>query len=426
VVNLKEKTEYKKGYKKTKLGWIPEEWEVVKLGDCAYKIGSGITPKGGRSTYKQKGVPFIRSQNVLYGTLSLNDVAFIDEKQHKSMSNSVAKPNDILINITGASIGRACILPLNIIEANVNQHVCIIRIGSALKPSFLLNFLLSSKGQDQIDKFQAGGNREGLNFEQLRSFYIPIAPLSEQQKIAEALATWDEGVEALEKLIDKKQILKKALTQKLLTGKLRCKHYRDSNWKHKHFNQIFERITRKNTENNKNILTISAQKGLVSQEEFYNKRIASVDTSKYMLLENGEFAYNKSYSKGYPMGAIKRLDFYKKGVVSSLYLCFKLNNQNCCSDFFAHYFEAGLLNNEIQMIAQEGARNHGLLNITPDDFFNTLLFIPILKEEQQKIAAILNSCDEEIKLLNYKLGKLKEQKKGLMQKLLTGQIRVKI
>lgn len=211
----------------------------------------------------------------------------------------------------------------------------------------------------------------------------------------------------------------------LLIGKIRLSQF-SSKLTHSKFNSIFERITRKNEELNGNILTISAQNGLISQKDFYNKRIASVDTSKYILLKNGEFAYNKSYSNGYPLGAIKRLDLYEKGVVSSLYICFKLNNSDNCLDFWKYYFEAGMLNREIKMIAQEGARNHGLLNMATEDFFNMLLFYPKDSKEQRKIADILNKSEKEIQILNSKLEKLKEQKKGLMQKLLTGQIRVKI
>ena len=196
-------------------------------------------------------------------------------------------------------------------------------------------------------------------------------------------------------------------------------------WAHSKLNKIFERLTRKNEKQNINILTISAQNGLISQEDYYYKRIASVDTSKYILLKRGEFAYNKSYSKGYPFGAIKRLDLYEEGVVSSLYICFKSKTSDICSDFWKYYFEAGLLDREIKMIAQEGARNHGLLNILAEDFFNILLYYPENIEEQQKIAEILNNSEKEIELLNSKLEKLKNQKKGLMQKLLTGQIRVK-
>ena len=122
---------------------------------------------------------------------------------------------------------------------------------------------------------------------------------------------------------------------------------------------MFSRLSRKNKENNDNVLTISAQYGLISQRVFFNKDIASEDKSNYFLLHNGEFAYNKSYSNGYPFGALKRLDMYDKGIVSPLYICFSANENNECPDFYVHYFEAGMMNREIQAFAQEGAKIMG-------------------------------------------------------------------
>lgn len=168
-------------------------------------------------------------------------------------------------------------------------------------------------------------------------------------------------------------------------------------WHEVRFHDMFSRLMRKNKEGNTNVLTISAQYGLINQEEFFNKTVASDDKSNYFLLEKGEFAYNKSYSSGYPFGALKRLDLYEKGVVSPLYICFSANAANECPDFYVHYFEAGLMNKEIQAFAQEGARNHGLLNIAVDDFFNSNLLYPP-KREQEKIAEILAAQDRVIEL----------------------------
>ena len=178
----------------------------------------------------------------------------------------------------------------------------------------------------------------------------------------------------------------------------------------------FDRLTRKNSENNTNVMTISAQYGLINQEEFFKKEIASEDKSNYYLLHNGEFAYNKSYSSGYPFGAIKRLSLYDKGIVSPLYICFSANNHNACPEFYQHYFEGGKLNSEIQAIAQEGARNHGLLNISVEDFFYTKIIVPPL-EEQKKIADILSAQDRIIELCERKTEELKRTKKYYLQKM---------
>ena len=193
-------------------------------------------------------------------------------------------------------------------------------------------------------------------------------------------------------------------------------------WGEERLKHYFRRLTRKNSENNQNVLTISAQHGLISQEEFFNKSVASDDKSNYFLLERGDFAYNKSYSNGYPYGAIKRLEFYKKGIVSPLYICLESLQENT-SNYFVQYFEAGLLNREIHVIAQEGARNHGLLNIAVEDFFNARIVVPKISE-QQKIAEILTAQDRVIELKEKLLAEKQKQKKYLMQQLLTGKKRL--
>ena len=184
-------------------------------------------------------------------------------------------------------------------------------------------------------------------------------------------------------------------------------------WGEVRFHDMFSRVVRKNKEGNTNVLTISAQYGLINQNDFFNKTVASDDKSNYYLMKKGEFAYNKSYSNGYPFGALKRLDFYDKGIVSPLYICFAANENNKCPDFYVHYFEAGLMNGEIQAFAQEGARNHGLLNISVDDFFNSNLLNPPLSE-QKKIAEILATQDRVIELKEKLIAEKQSQKKYLM------------
>lgn len=208
-------------FKDSPLGKIPESWEVVKLGELSEKVGSGITPKGGHEAYVERGVVFIRSQNVLRGKLDLSDVVFISEDQHIKMSNSWLRPNDVLLNITGASIGRSCIVPDDMSKGNVNQHVCIIRPNEKIIASYLSQLLNSKYGIDQIDKFQAGGNREGLNYQQIRSFVIPLPPKNEQLKIAGIVGTIDKKLESLELKRNYFNEFKKGLMQQLLTGKLR-------------------------------------------------------------------------------------------------------------------------------------------------------------------------------------------------------------
>ena len=177
-----------------------------------------------------------------------------------------------------------------------------------------------------------------------------------------------------------------------------------------------ERVMRKNKNNKSKLpLTISAQYGLVDQITFFNKVIASTDMSNYYLLKKGEFAYNKSYSSDYPWGAIKRLDNYERGALSSLYICFAPQD-NVVSDFILQYFESPKWHKGVSEIAVEGARNHGLLNVSVQDFFHTYHYVPKDKKEQIKIAKLLMLLDERIATQSKIIDKLQSLIKGINQR----------
>ena len=168
-----------------------EDWEQRKLGDITTKIGSGKTPKGGAAAYKDDGIALIRSQNVNGDRVDLSDVVFIDEQTDEDMKNSRVLKGDVLLNITGASIGRSAVFTREL-RANVNQHVCIIRTkGSDASPEFIQLNIISSNGQNQIDSFQAGGGREGLNFHQIGKMEFLYPGIEEQQKIGQYFANLD-------------------------------------------------------------------------------------------------------------------------------------------------------------------------------------------------------------------------------------------
>ncbi len=192
-------------------------WQASDLGSKSGKVGSGITPKGGERAYKKTGRPFVRSQNVGWGRLLLDDVAFIDDETHSTFSSTELIAQDVLLNITGASIGRSALADKRVVGGNVNQHVCIIRaIEELLDPVFLNQFLISQLGQTQIDSFQAGGNRQGLNFAQIRSLEIPLPPnISEQNKIATFLSSIDDLISAQSSRINTLQQHKNGLMQGL-------------------------------------------------------------------------------------------------------------------------------------------------------------------------------------------------------------------
>ncbi|MFC2994286.1 restriction endonuclease subunit S [Acinetobacter sichuanensis] len=190
------------------------EWEETTLGSFSSKIGSGSTPRGGAEAYTDKGIIFIRSQNVNNDQLLLNDIAFIPEQTHKKMAGSKVIANDILLNITGASIGRSCVVPSTFSEGNVNQHVCIIRTPKD-NPRFVQSFLASKAGQDLIESHQTGSGREGLNFQSIRSFSLMKPCLKEQTKIANFLSSIDQKIEVVAQQIEQAKQWKKGLLQQM-------------------------------------------------------------------------------------------------------------------------------------------------------------------------------------------------------------------
>lgn len=192
------------------------EWERHSLGTMTTKIGSGVTPTGGDKNYLKEGIPFVRSQNIGWGNLLLTDLAFISNEIHKKLLSTELSYNDVLLNITGASIGRCATVEKSIVGGNVNQHVCIIRTkANKLNSIFLMQYIISAQGQKQVDSFQAGGNRQGLNFAQVSSFIIPVPTLPEQQKIADCLSSLDERIAAQEAKIAALREHKKGLMQRL-------------------------------------------------------------------------------------------------------------------------------------------------------------------------------------------------------------------
>ena len=188
----------------------------------------------------------------------------------------------------------------------------------------------------------------------------------------------------------------------------------DEPWRVERLSDFADRVTRKNSKNETDLpLTISSKDGLVDQVSYFNKTVASKDMSGYYLLKNGEFAYNKSYSVGYDFGSIKRLDRYPMGALSTLYICFALKKHD--SDFIKAYFDSLKWYREIYMISAEGARNHGLLNVPTDEFFDTKHYLPENTEEQRKIADFLITLERRIEAQQSLVDNLKKYKRGVIQ-----------
>ena len=408
------------GYKVSEVGVIPDEWGVKTLGAKTTKIGSGITPTGGEKVYKSEGRPFLRSQNVGWGNLILEDIAFIDDKIHNTFKATEIEKNDVFLNITGASIGRSTIADERVESGNVNQHVCIIRtIKDELNPKFLNYFLLSKKGQKQIDSFQAGGNRQGLNFGQIKSFQIPLPPLPEQQAIASALSDVDALIAALEQLITKKRNIKQGAMQQLLTGEKRLPGFGGA-WEVKRLGDFASL-------NRVNIIPAS-----VPDQLFVHFSLPAFDAGKIPVVElGGAIGSNKFrvvqeailVSKlnpriprvwaptKIPTEAIASTEFLvltPKEVVSRQYLFVVCSSPSFCV--------------QMELAATGTTGSHQ--RISPTEALNINVSLPVEVEEQQAIAQILSDMDTEIEALKQKRDKYKAIKQGMMQELLTGKTRL--
>jgi len=203
---------------------LPETWIWTTIGKLETFIGSGITPRGGKKVYLNEGIPFIRSQNVHPDGIHLENIAYITPEMHAQMKRTQVRPNDVLLNITGASIGRSTYIPEGFGEANVNQHVCIIRTGWWIVPAYLSHFLNSTYGQNQILATESGVTREGLNYTQVRNLWVPLAPVAEQKrvvaKIEEAFSSVRQIEDEVKKARDRAERMDQAILAKAFRGEL--------------------------------------------------------------------------------------------------------------------------------------------------------------------------------------------------------------
>lgn len=410
--------EVPEGYVKKRKVVIPQQWGLPQIKDIA-SISSGSTPNRNNSEYWNGNIAWVTTGELSSGHVN-HTSELITVKAVKETKMRIYPQGTLLMAMYGQGKTRGTVAILEI-DAAVNQACAAITVKDG--ESKFLFYQLKNSYQD-IRKLSNTGNQENLNADIIKTYQVPWAPDEEQERISTILTTQDRVIELKEKRLAEKQRQKKYLVQQLLTGKKRLPRF-SGEWKANRLRNITARHTKRNTIGNTNVLTISAQYGLINQAEFFNKAVASDDKSNYFLLEKGDLAYNKSYSNGYPFGAIKRLTRYEVGIVSPLYICFRIKEGSVSGEYLEQYFEAGLMNHEIQAFAQEGARNHGLLNIAVDDFFNLKILLPS-PEEQAAIAEVLSTADREIELLQQDIEQEKQKKKALMQLLLTGIVRVKI
>lgn len=399
-----------------------EDWEQRKLGAmCSlFTDGDWIESKD----QSNEGIRLIQTGNIGVGK-------FIDKPENKKWISHSTFDNlrckelldgDILISRLPHPAGRACIVSTNNEKWITAVDCTIVRLLDRYSNKFILQSLCTYNYFHLIDSFLAGGTRQRVSRSNLSDINIMSPEKIEQDKIGLFFECIDNIITLHQRKLEKLKLAKKALLQKLFPKngskfpELRFKGFADA-WEQRKLGQFTARVTRKNGGQSDLPLTISAQDGLVDQRKYFNRQVASRDMSNYYLIKKGEFAYNKSYSEGYPFGAVKRLDYYDIGALSTLYILFEITDKNISSDFIVSYYMTHLWYKEISKRAAEGARNHGLLNISTEDFFDSELNIPNSIEEQVKIGNFIKEFDKFITLHQRKLDKLQEVKKGLLQKM---------
>ena len=400
-----------------------DPWEQRKLGEICDFITKGATPTTYGFSWQPDGVPFFRNDSIKDNVFVFGEFSYISEAANEVLKRSEVHGNDILIAITG-DIGKVGIIPDTVEKANINQHIARVRIRKEALPYFVYQYLASDDTQKEYQKIKTGLSMPQLSLEQVRDIVVKIPEFNEQGKIADCLRRIDTLITLHQRKYEKLVNIKKSMLDKMFpqngasVPEIRFKGFTDP-WEQRKLGDAFERVVRKNTNNESRLpLTISAQDGLVDQITYFNNRVASRDVSNYYLVYNGEFAYNKSTSDGYPFGAVKRLDWYEKGVLSTLYIVFALKHpEKDDSDFMTVFYDTDRWHRGVAERAAEGARNHGLLNISADDFFDIDTTMPEDKAEQEKIGRLLKKLDTLITLHQRKLEKLQNIKKSCLEKM---------
>ena len=397
-----------------------DAWEQRKLGEIAvFSKGVGYS----KNDLCEEGTPII-----LYGRLytkyetCIFDVdTFVKEKAGSVYS----KGGEVIVPASGEtaediSIASVVVKPGILLGGDLN----IVSPTAEYDSAFLALTISSGATHKYLSSLAQGKSVVHLHNSDIQSVSAKFPTKREQEKIHLIFGKIDTLITLHQRKYDKLQVLKKAMLEKMFpkngssVPEIRFKGFTDA-WEQRKLGEVVERITRKNENLESTLpLTISAQYGLINQNEFFDKRIASKDVSGYFLVRNGEFAYNKSTSSDAPWGAIKRLDRYESGVLSTLYIVFKISDERkTSSDYIVTYYNTDLWHKGIQAIAAEGARNHGLLNVAPADFFETNLTMPKDYAEQQQIGSFFQQLDHLITLHQRELEKLQNIKKSMLEKM---------
>ncbi len=395
------------------------EWKRSTLGDLAlFSKGSGYS----KSDICKEGTPVI-----LYGRMYTKYQSVFDEIDtfvNPKDNSVVSKGGEVIIPGSGESsedISLAAMVKnggvilggdLNILKFNQKVN----------DPAFMSMAITYSPTRAELSSYSQGKTVVHLRNSEIAKGTIRYPNISEQNTIVNYVLSLDAQISASTSRLASLKQMKAASLQAMFpqegetVPKVRFKGF-EGEWKKVKLNTFAKRIMRKNSNLESSLaLTIASAYGLVSQAEYFNNLVVGSNIQNYYLLKKGEFAYNKSYSNGYPFGSVKRLDRYEQGILSTLYIVFSIDN-SVSSDYITHFFDTTLWHKEIAERAEEGARNHGLLNIATRDFFDIYIWMPDSVKEQQSIASFFTSLDRQIALHTQRLEKLKQIKAACLDKM---------
>lgn len=409
------------GYKKTKTDIVPVEWEEHPIGRfiCEYT----------EKTTEPNQYPVLTSART--GLMLQTDYYTNRQVTTEDNVGYNVLPYGYITFRSRSDDGHFRFNENRLIERGIISYFYpVFSFSEEVCHGYMLQ-LLNQSIYHRMYPYVEGTAQQVLSLKKLGQLIYSLPPFGEQKKIAEILTTQDKVIELEQQKIEEIKKVKKFFLSKMFPKKgqavpeIRFKGFTDA-WEQRKLGELVDRVVRKNTNNESTLpLTISAQYGLVDQITYFNNRVASRDVSNYYLVLNGEFAYNKSTSDGYPFGAVKRLNLYEKGVLSTLYIVFApKKEQQIDSDFLTVFFDTNRWHKGVAERAAEGARNHGLLNISAEDFFDIDLSVPKDVAEQKQIGAFIRQLDDLITLHQRKLEEEKQKKKALMQLLLMGIVRV--
>ena len=401
-----------------------DAWEQRKLRELCVLFADGDWIES--KDQSDSGVRLVQTGNVGIAEFldKPNNQKWITEETFIKLNCEEVLPGDILISRLPEPAGRACIMPFLGVKVITAVDCTIARTASDCSNKFLLQYLSSQNYFNEVNTSLAGGTRQRISRSNLACFNIPTPTnFKEQEAIGEYFENLDNLITLHQRKLLKIKNLKKAMLEKMFPQngqnkpEIRFNGFADA-WEQRKLRDIADRVVRKNTNLESTLpLTISAIYGLVDQITYFNNRIASLDVSNYYLVKKGEFAYNKSYSDGFPFGAVKRLERYEQGVLSTLYIVFSPKKDIINSDYLVSYYDTNNWHKQVSERAAEGARNHGLLNISAGDFFDTELKFPRDLVEQSQIGQFFQNLDNLIALHQHKLDKLKNIKKACLEKM---------